>query len=74
MTVDEIALDIKKSHNGAAFINASEARRYLGFSKDKSATFLSTVPCYITGRQRKYSALDIARKMESIRTIRPYGA
>ena len=71
-TVKEIAQDIKDVF-GSSFINATQAGRYLGMGKDKRGAFLADLPCYKTGKERKYHALDIAKHMEHIKTFIPYG-
>ena len=71
-TVKEITSDIKETF-GSSFINATQAGRYLGMGKDKCAAFLADLPCYPTGKERKFSAIDIARHMEKLRTYKPYG-
>jgi len=71
-TVKEISQDIKDTF-GSSFINKSQAGLYLGMWKGKCAEFLANVPCYPTGREIKYHALDIARYMAKIQTYKPYG-
>lgn len=71
-TVKEIADDIKATFGGS-FINATQAGKYLGMGKDKRGQFLADLPVYVTGKEKKYSALDIARRMDKIRTYVPYG-
>jgi len=70
--VKEIVRDIKDTF-GSSFINATQAGQYLGMGKDKRGAFLADVPVYPTGKERKYLAMDIARHMEKIRTLLPYG-
>ena len=71
-TVQEIVQDIKHTF-GSSFINATQAGNYLGMAKEKRGEFLSKLPYYATGKEKKYAALDIARHMQSIRTFKPYG-
>jgi len=71
-TVKEIIQDIKAVY-GSSFINATQAGKYLGMSKDKRGEFLSGLPVYLTGKEKKYHVLDIAKRMEKIRTYVPYG-
>ena len=71
-TVNEIAQDIKTTF-GSSFINATQAGKYLGMAKDKRGEFLADLPVYKTGKERKFHALDIARRMDKIRTFIPYG-
>jgi len=72
VTIKEIAQDIKNTF-GSSFINATQAGHYLGMGKDKRGMFLAGVPCYPTGKERKYAAIDIARHMDKLRTFVPYG-
>ena len=71
-SVQEITKDIKETF-GSSFINATQAGRYLGMAKDKRGEFLAAIPCYKTGKEKKYHVLDIAKKMDSIKTYIPYG-
>ena len=71
-TVNEIAKDIKDTFGGS-FVNATQAGRYLGMSKDKRGIFLAALPVYKTGKEKKYHCLDIARLMDKHRTYLPYG-
>lgn len=71
-TVKEVAQDIKDTF-GSSFVNATQAGKYLGMSKDKRGEFLASVPVYPTGKEKKFHALDIAKQMEKIRTFMPYG-
>ena len=71
-TVQEITKDIKETF-GCSFINATQAGHYLGMAKDKRGEFLAPVPCYTTGKEKKYHALDIAKRMDSVKTFIPYG-
>jgi len=71
-TINEIAKDIKDVF-GSSFINSTQAGQYLGMSKDKRGEFLSDLPVYPTGKEKKYHALDIAKRMEKIRTFIPFG-
>ena len=71
-TVKEIAEDIKRTY-GSSFVNSTQARRYLGMGKEKGLAFLADLPCYPTGKERKYHVLDVARRMDEIRTYIPYG-
>ena len=70
--VKEIVADIKATF-GSSFINATQAGHYLGMSKDKRGAFLSDLPCFPTGKEKKYFATDIARHMVKLRTFTPYG-
>ena len=72
MTVREIADDIKNTY-GSAFINATQAGKYLGMAKDKRGQFLASLPVYKTGKEKKFHATDIARLMDQTRTFTPYG-
>jgi len=71
-TIAEITKDIKDTF-GCSFINATQAGRYLGMAKDKRGAFLAELPCYPTGKERKYHAIDIAKHMVSLQTYVPYG-
>jgi len=71
-TIQEITKDIKDTF-GSSFINASQAGRYLGMAKDKRGEFLAELPCYPTGKEKKYHALDIAKHMAGLQTYIPYG-
>jgi len=71
-TVQEITKDIKETF-GSSFINATQAGQYLGMAKDKRGEFLSVLPCYTTGKEKKYHVLDIAKRMDSVKTYIPYG-
>jgi len=71
-TVKEITKDIKDTF-GSSFINATQAGHYLGMAKDKRGDFLADVPCYKTGKEKKYHVLNIAKRMDSIKTFIPYG-
>jgi hypothetical protein len=70
--VKEITADIKETF-GSSFINASQAGRYLGMGKEKRGAFLADLPCYPTGKEKKYHALDIARRMDALKTYNPFG-
>ena len=71
-TVKEISKDIKDTF-GSSFINATQAGKYLGMAKSKRGEFLASIPVYPTGKEKKYHALDIARRMDEIRTYQNYG-
>ena len=71
-TISEITKDIKETY-GASLLNQRQAGDYLGMSKDKRMSFLADIPCYRTGKEKKYHAIDIARKINSIKTYIPYG-
>ena len=62
-TVKEIAADIKDTY-GTSIINAAQAAEYLGMSRNKRGEFLASIPVYVTGRNKKYHALDIARRLD----------
>ena len=68
----EIAKDIK-AHFGSAYINGRQAGEYLGMQRDKRCQFLADVPCYPTGKEKKYFVNDLARHMAKLRTYAPYG-
>jgi len=73
VTVQEIVKDIKDTFGGSSFLNATQVGLVLNMAKDKRGKFLADVPCYKTGKEKKYHVLDIARKMDSIKTYIPYG-
>lgn len=61
----QIADDIKQTYG--ACLNVTQASEYLGMCRDKVRQFLSDIPHYDTGRQKKYLAVDIARKLDGLR-------
>jgi hypothetical protein len=69
----EIAKTLRELCGGTAFINQATAGRAIGMSKEKCSQFLADCPKYPTGKEIKYFIPDIARKMHSIRTFKPYG-
>ena len=71
-SVKDIVDDIKSTF-GSSLINATQAAKYLGMAKDKRGRFLADIPVYPTGKEIKYHAIDIAQRLEKIRTYRPYG-
>ena len=73
MTVEEIQKDIKKEF-GSGFISQKQALSYLGFAKDAGRSFLSQLPVYPTQKKKLYSALDVARLIDSKKTFKPYGS
>ena len=58
-----ITSDIKSSVDGAALLNVTEVARYLGVCRDTARVFLRDVECFPVGKDKKYLALDIARKI-----------
>lgn len=58
-----ITSDIKASVDGAAFLNVTEVARYLGVCRDTARTFLRDIEAIPVGKDKKYLALDIARKI-----------
>ena len=73
VTVQEIIKDIKDTFGPSSFLNATQVGLVLNMAKDKRSTFLADIPCYKTGKEKKYHVIDIARKMDSIKTYIPYG-
>jgi len=71
-TISEIAKDIKDTF-GSSIINATQAGQYLGMCREKRGEFLASVPVYRTGKEKKYHALDIARRLETVRRYESYG-
>lgn len=63
-TRKEISEDIRK-HFGCSVINTREACEYLGMCFNKAKVFLKDVPAYDTGGERKFMAIDIAKKLET---------
>ena len=61
----EIANDIKKDFGSC--LSISDVGRYLGFCYRKTRNFLSDLPYYDTGKEKKYLAIDIARKLDNMR-------
>ena len=59
----EISDDIKRTYGSV--INKREAADYLGMCRTKTIDFLEGVPYYATGKEKKYLAIDIARKLET---------
>lgn len=60
----EIANDIKKEYG--SFLSLADVSRYLGFCYRKTKKFLEGVTYYDTGKEKKYLAIDIARKIDTI--------
>jgi len=73
-SVKEIQQNLQQTFDGAAFISASQAQRYLGVGKDKRAAMLQKIPVIKTGKQKRYFCGDIARLLASSQTFEPYGA
>ena len=71
-TTSEITKDIKETY-GSSLLNQRQAGDYLGMKKDKRMSFLADLPCYKTGKEKKYHAIDLAKKINSIKTFYPYG-
>jgi len=70
----EIVQALRDASGGMAFVNKTSAGRLCGFrSKEKTASFLADVPCFQSGKQTMYLINDLARKMHSIRTFKPFG-
>ncbi|NCB52257.1 MAG: hypothetical protein EOM54_10300 [Clostridia bacterium] len=67
-TKQEIVADIRKNYGN--MINLREAGEVLGFS-DKRAikNFLEGVPCCQMGKEKKYLAIDVARRIYDRMTI-----
>jgi hypothetical protein len=61
-TRQEILQDLKKTYGGA--LNIREVGEYLGFCRNKTVGFLKGIPCYDTGKDKKYLSIDLARKIE----------
>lgn len=62
-----IVADIKASVDGAALLNVTEVARYLGVCRDTARLFLRDVECLPVGKDKKYLAVDIARKIYETR-------
>lgn len=58
-----IANDIKQVFDGAAMINTPQVARYLGVCKDTAKIFLRDIEYCRVGNEKKYLALDIAKKI-----------
>lgn len=63
----EILQDIRSQYGN--MLNIREAGECIGY-KDRAATkrFLEGLPVYDMGKEKKYMALDIAKRLESVRT------
>lgn len=46
-----------------AFPNTSAIRRYMGWGKDRTQTFLSTLDCITDGKSKQYFVGDIVDKL-----------
>lgn len=62
-TRKEISDDIKKQYGSV--LNQCDAGKYLNMCKKKVRQFLSDIPSYDTGKNVKYMAIDIAKKIET---------
>jgi hypothetical protein len=62
----EIVKDIREMF-GSALINATQAGTYLGWAADKRGAFLSGLEYYQDGKEKKYHAIDIAKRLEQCR-------
>jgi len=71
-SIKEVSQDIKDTF-GSSFINSTQAGRFLGMSKEKTAQFLSGIPVYPTGKEKKFFVNDIARRLENIRAYKLHG-
>ena len=61
----QIAEDIKKEVGN--FFNLTAAARYLGMSRGKTRTFLQGVPFYQDGKEKRFLAIDVAKRIEETR-------
>lgn len=64
-TKKEIAEDIKAMYGPV--VSTADACRYLGMCFDKTKDFLKELPSYDTGKEKRYLAIDIARRLDSCR-------
>lgn len=58
-----ISNDIKQAFDGASMINTSQVARYLGVCRDTARVFLKDIEYCPVGNEKKYLALDIAKKI-----------
>lgn len=68
----DIATAIRQKF-GCDLINQRQAGEFLGMSKKKTKEFLAGVEVYLTGKEHKYFASDIARHMDSFKSYEKYG-
>jgi hypothetical protein len=63
MDRQSIAADIRKNYGN--FLNISKVTKALGFKDTRAALrFLEGVPSVNMGKERKYMAIDIAKRIE----------
>jgi len=62
-TKKEIADDIKRQYG--SLLSTTDAATYLGMCRAKTRKFLADLTCYDTGKEHKYLAIDIARKLDN---------
>jgi len=72
-TYQEIAKDLRQQHKGQSFYNVTELSAYLGWGPAKVRSALADVDCYIQGKERRFHALDVAKKICEYKTINIYG-
>ena len=71
-TVKEIQAEIIATF-GSNYINQKQLADFLGFKKDKARKFFAAIPHIITGKEKKFNALDIAKYLHDLQTYAPYG-
>lgn len=58
----EIAADIRRQYGN--LLNLTQAAKCLNMNRETARNFLSGVDCYKTGKERKFLATDIARRLD----------
>lgn len=63
----EIAAEIRSQYGN--LINLANAAKFLGMHRETAREFLKDVDCYKTGKEHKFLATDIARKLDSCKEV-----
>lgn len=66
-TRKEIAEDIKNMYGPV--VSTADAARYLGMCYRKTTAFLEGLPSYDTGKEKRYMAIDIARRLDGCKRL-----
>lgn len=63
----EIVAEIRQQYGN--MLNLTQVSKYLGMHRETAREFLSSVDCYKTGKERKYLATDIARRLDACKEL-----
>lgn len=63
----ELAAEIRSQYGN--LLNLTQAAAFLNMHRETARSFLSGVDCYRTGKEHKYLATDIARRLDECKEI-----